>query len=92
MGPVYHIPYDSCDESYIDETERLLKAQFLEQRRPNSTTSEVARHIHIDNPEHQVDMDGVKILTVEPRWFERGVREVINIRMEQPSMNKDGSH
>ena len=34
--------------------------------------------------------EGVKILAVEPRWFERGVREAIHIRMEQPSLNKDG--
>ena len=61
MGPVYHIPGDLCDASYIDETERSLKARFLEHRRPISTPSEVSRHIHIDNPEHQVDMDGVYI-------------------------------
>ena len=46
--------------------------------------------IHIDNPEHLADMDGVKILAVELRWFERGVREVIHIRMELPSLKKDG--
>ena len=34
-------------------------------------------------------MDGVKILAVEPSWFEQGVRDAIHIRMEQPSLNKD---
>ena len=29
------------------------------------------------------------MLAVEPRWFERGVREAIHIRMEQPSLNND---
>ena len=29
---------------------------------------------NIDNPEHQVDMDEVKILVLEPRWFEQGVK------------------
>ena len=37
-------------------------------------------------------MDGVKILAVEPRWFERGVREAIHISIERPSLNKDGGH
>ena len=46
----------------------------------------------IYNPEHQVDMDEVNILAVEPRWFEKGVREAIHIRVEQPSLNKDGVH
>ena len=65
VGPVYHIPCDPCDASYIGETQRSLKVRFLEHRRPRSTTSEVSRHIHIDNTEHQVGMDEVKILTVE---------------------------
>ena len=69
VGPVYHIPCDSCDASYIGKTEKLLKALFWEHRRPGCTTSEVSRHIHIDNPEHQVEMDGVIISAVEPRWF-----------------------
>ena len=70
VGPVYHIPCDSCDASYmyIGETERTFEAWFFEHRKPSSTTSEVSRH----NPEHQVDMMElkVKILAVEPRWFE----------------------
>ena len=66
-----------------------LKARFLEHRRPSFTTSEVSRHIHI--LEHQVDMDEVKMLAVEPRWFKQGVREVIHISMKLPSLNKDGA-
>ena len=58
MGPVCHIPCDSCDASFTGETVRLLN--YLEHRRPSSTTSEVSRHTHID-------MYKVKILAVEPR-------------------------
>ena len=50
----------------------------------------VTTYIHKDNPEHRVDMDGVQILAVEQKWFQRGVGEAIHIRMEQPSLNKDG--
>ena len=45
--------------SYIGKTERSLKTRILEHR----------RHIHIENSEHQVDMDGVKILAVELRFY-----------------------
>ncbi len=38
----------------------------------------------------QVDIERVKIIAVEPRWFEQGVREAIYISMERPSLNKDG--
>ena len=30
------------------------------------------------------------ILTTEPRWFERGVKEAIFIRALNPSLNRDG--
>ncbi len=72
VGPVYHIPCDTCQASYLGETERSLKSRFMEHRRPSSTTSEVSRHIHLDQSDIQVDIERVKILAVEPRWFEQG--------------------
>ena len=35
-------------------------------------------------------MEDAQILAVEPRWFERGVKEAIYIRTTKPSLNKDG--
>ena len=74
----------------IGETERSLKARFLEHRRPSSTSSEVSQHIHIESPGHYIDLEKVKILDREQRWFERGVKEAIYIRINQPTLNKDG--
>ena len=89
-APVYHIPCDSCEAAYIGETERSLKARFSEHRRPSSVTSEVSKHILTECPDHNVDLKSVQILTTEPRWFERGVKESIYIRVNNPSLNKDG--
>lgn len=95
-GPIYYIPCQGktlkgrCSESYIGETERSLKTRFLEHRRPSSTSSEVSQHIHIESPGHHVDLEEVKILDREPRYFERGVKEAIYIRANQPSLNRDG--
>ena len=75
---------------YIGETERNLKARFMEHRRPSSTSSEVSRHIHDFKPDHTITMKNVRILDREPSWFERGVREAINIRVLRPALNKDG--
>ncbi len=55
----------------------------MEHRRPSSTTSEESHHIHHEEPDHQVDIKRVKILVVEPRWFELRVKE-------RPSLHKDG--
>ena len=90
VGPVYRISCEECDAVYVGETERSLKARFSEHNRPSSVTSEVSKHIHQDNPGHTIEMENTKILTVEPRWFERGVKEAIYIRATKPSLNKDG--
>ena len=72
VGPVYYIPYNSFDASYTGETERSLKHGFLKHRRPSSTRKCHDIYI-INNPEHHMVMDGVKILAVEQRWFKPGL-------------------
>ena len=89
-GPVYHIPCSSCEADYVGETERSLKATFDEHRRPSSSTSEVSRHIHTDCKGHTVHIEELKNLTVELKWFERGVKEAIYIWALHPSLNRDG--
>ncbi|XP_052281212.1 uncharacterized protein LOC127878720 [Dreissena polymorpha] len=39
-----------------------------------------------------ITMENVRILDREPSWFERGVKEAINIRALRPALNKDGGH
>ena len=39
---------------------------------------------------HHIDLDEVKILDREPRWFEKGAKEVIYIQVNKPKLNKDG--
>ena len=87
-GPVNHIPCSTCEADYVGETERSLKARFGEHRRLSSSTSEVSRHIHTDCHGHTVHIEEAKILTVEPKWFERGVKEAIYIRALRPSLNR----
>ena len=94
-GPIYHIKClgrskEECEHGYIGETERTLKARFMEHRRPSSTTSEVSQHIHSDSPGHTVSLESVTILDRDPSWFSRGVKEAIYIRAHRPSLNKDG--
>ena len=35
-------------------------------------------------------LENTKILLVEHKWFERGVKEAIHIRTLNPSLNRDG--
>ena len=91
VGAVYHITCDDCDATYIGETERSLKTRFSEHRRKNSVRSEVSQHVHVDRPEHGVSLDKVKILAVDNRKFERGVKEAIYIRVMEPSSRDPAS-
>ena len=94
VGPVYHINCNSCEADYVGESERSLKARFSEHRRPSTTNSEVSQHIHLDQPDHTIDIDNsAKILAVEPKWFPRVVKEAIYIRAYRPSLNANrGRH
>ena len=54
VGPVYHISCDDCDAMYVSETERSLKARFLEHQRKSTVGSEVSQHLYVGRPEHEV--------------------------------------
>ena len=93
-GPVYMIPCQGqttrglCQESYIGETERSLRTRFLEHKRPSSVSSEVSQHIHIESPDHKVDLEQTLVLDREPRYFEHGVK-AIYIKANQSFLNRD---
>ncbi len=91
IGAIYMILCEDnyCSDFYIGETERRLKTRFQEHTRPSSVpTSDVAEHIHLEAPGHQVNIESVKVLDKDHRYFERGVKESIYIRAHQPTLNR----
>ena len=75
---------------HVGETDRSLKSRFNKLQRSSSTTSEVTKHIHVEQPHHSVELDNTQFLTPESTWFERGGKEAIYIRALYPSLNIDG--
>ena len=71
------------------ETGRSLKSRFMEHRRPSSGNSEVSRCVNADQPDHSITLDKVRIWEVDPKSFDRRVREAIQIRINNPTLNKD---
>ena len=87
-GVVYHLSCKDCDAQYIGETERALRHRLKEHHRDASPVGH-----HLGYNQHRLDSDNIKILDRESRWFERGVRESIQIRVRSPSLNRDrGRH
>ena len=73
-----------------DQRGCVWKPPRLSSKLASSTTVEVSKHIQVDHPQHSVELGNTEVLTTEPRWFERGVKEAIYIRALNPSLNRDG--
>ena len=84
-------PVRSWEAHYIGETERSLKSQFDKVKRLSSIASEVSRHIHKNNPDHNINIENARILSTETcRWFERGIKEELYSSSYRPTLNRDG--
>ena len=62
---IYNTKCEECDAVYVCETERSLQARFSEHWRPSSTISEVSKHIHVDHPQHSMELENTEVLTTE---------------------------
>ena len=67
----------------------LIDGKIWRTRRLSSTTLEDSKHIHTDSPNHTIMLENTKILSMEHKLFERGVKDSIYIRALKPSLNRD---
>ena len=79
-----------CDDLYIGETKQTLAKRMYQHRRASTGCGDSAVYSHLDSTNHSFDNKDVKILDRESRWFERGVKEAIYVKREEPSLNKGG--
>ena len=91
---VYGVTCDQseCTERYVGETQQTLKARMNQHRRQNplSGLQESAVFSHLKVTGHTFSTDKVTILDKESNWHNRGVKEAIWERRENPSLNKKG--
>ena len=81
----------SCSEFYIGETCQSLKARANQHRKPCSNEAQnSAVYVHLKDKIHAFKTDDVVILDREERYIERGIKEAIWERVEDPSLNKKG--
>ena len=74
----------------LGETKQSLQIRANQYRRPSSNEAQnSAVFIHLKDSGHNFDFEDVTILDREDKWHERGVKEAIWERVEQP-LNKTG--
>ena len=87
-GVVYQLTCHDCEASYIGETERALKQRLKEHQKDSSPVGH-----NMGYNQHKVDSQNIRIIDRDSRWFQRGVREAIQIRSRSPTLNRDrGRH
>ena len=85
---VYHNHCEQCGKDYVGETSRLLETRVKEHPSRNSS----AVHEHRKLTGHSVDSSKAKVLaTVSKTFKRRRIREAIEIRLCNPTLNRDNS-
>ena len=81
---------EECSDLYIGETKQPLHKCMSQHRRATTSGQDSAVHLHLKEKGHSFDDHKVRILAREDRWFERGVKEAIHVKLERPSLNRGG--
>ena len=81
---------EECSDLYIGETKQPLNKRMYQHRRANSSGPESAVFLHLKKEGHSFQDENVQILDREERWFERGVKEAIYVKIKKPSLNRGG--
>jgi len=83
---VYQIDCSECSASYIGETGRVLNCRMHKQEHVDKNS---AVNQHHENTKHAIDWDSTRVLDRETNAFRRGVKEAIQIRRQDPPLNRD---
>ena len=84
-GVVYRIPC-VCGAAYIGETGRNLKLRLSEHKRSVKNKG-LAVHVKLTN--HKIMWDNAEVLTNEPNWTKRKVKEALYIKRTDKTLNLD---
>ena len=79
-----------CNDLYIGEIKQTLHKRLAQHRRSNTSGPDSAVHLHLKEMAHSFEDSDVHIMDREDRWFERGVKEAIYVKVEKPSLNRGG--
>ena len=88
VNVVYKIPCKTCGASYTGETKRALKKRVkehkddVEKKKCNKVLA-----IHCNN-NHKINWEKISILDIEKNYWKRLTSEMLNIHLQEQSINK----
>ena len=86
-GVVYNITCPQCQHLYVGETGRTLATRTKDHTSHTSQPTAVGDYCREHG--HAINKNNVEVLAREEGWFKRKVREAIEIRTIQPTINRD---
>ena len=69
-----------------------MNVRMKEHQRTKGTTPLTAVGEHIHQHKHQINMDNVKIIGGEELFWQRKIREAIEIKTRGPTLNRDSGY
>ena len=75
---------------YIGETKQPIYKHMAQHRRATFSGQDSAVHLHLKVSGHSYEDDQGRILAREARWFERGVKEAIHVKLKISSLIRGG--
>ena len=83
----FKCPEKDCHQTYVGETKQALQKRLQQHRKASyGDTYDSAIFTHSQESGHTFENKDVLILDRDDRWFERGVKEAVWERIEQPSL------
>ena len=79
-----------CTDLYTGVSKQPLHKQMAQHKRAKPSVQASAVHLHLKEKHHSFKDNNENILAREDRWFERGVKKSIYLKLEWPSLNRGG--
>ena len=87
-GMIYLATCDTCKQQYVGETARSAETKVNEYLNPKRNPPTAIQE-HLSIHKHKMQMKSFSILTSEPKETNRRIKEAIQIKKHQPTLNRD---
>ena len=85
-GVLYQVTCPQCQHLYVGETGRTLATRMKDHTSHNTQPTAVGDHCREHG--HVINKNNVEVLDREEGWFKRKIREAIEIKTLQPTINR----